>query len=415
MWSSSARAQTPMPVASGAPQMPGMTMAMPSPPLGISDTRDGSGTAWVPDESAMPGLMKHGSTWMLMLHWSVFAEFIKTTSDRGDQQFGSVNWVMGMAQRNAGGGLFSVRAMLSAEPVTVRKCGYPNLLQTGESCNGSALHDRQHPHDLFMELATDFRRPLSEHVALEVYGALAGEPALGPVAFPHRASAMPNPIAPMSHHWLDSSHVSFGVATAGIYGEKWKAEGSLFNGREPDDRRYGLDLGPLDSYSGRLWLMPNARWALQVSGGHLKEAEVGSDGHAEDVNRLTASAMYHRLIGGRMWATTFAAGRNSAHGRPTSAFLAETSLDVTRRDQWFGRAEIAEKTNEDLVLSPTVKAQVFTLSKLQAGYTRWSSWQGMRTGIGGSLGVSIVPDVLRSTYGSRSPLDFTVFVTVRPR
>lgn len=420
-FSSAASAQMTMPMKPQASME--KPMAMPQAPLGIGDARDGSGTSWLPDESVMAGPMIHGPSWMFMVHWNAFAQFVKTQGDRGDQQFGSVNWLMGMAQRNVDGGLFSARVMLSAEPLTVGKCGYPNLLQTGESCNGSHLHDRQHPHDVFMEVAADYRRAFTKNVAFELYGGLAGEPALGPVAFPHRASALPNPIAPISHHWLDSTHISFGVVTAGIYGRKWKAEGSMFNGREPDDQRFGFDLGALDSYSARLWLMPTRRLALQVSAGHLNEVEREGNGVAENVNRVTASAMYHRLVRSRLWATTIAWGRNSVQNfpnsafitkTPTSAFLAETALDLTARDQWFGRAEITGKATDELVL-PQTKVETFTITKLQTGYTRWLPWQKVRTGVGGSLGVSVLPEGLRLSYGSRAPFDFNVFLTIRPR
>jgi hypothetical protein len=354
----------------------------------------------------MSGTMKHGSTWMTMTHWNVFGQYIKTTGPRGDDQAGSVNWLLLMASRDAGGGVFTARAMLSAEPLTVRKCGYPNLLQTGESCNGVDLHDRQHPHDLFMELAADYRRALNNDVAFQIYGGLSGEPALGPVAFPHRPSAMPNPIAPITHHWLDSSHISFGVATAGIYGRKWKAEGSIFNGREPDDRRWNLDLDKLDSYSGRLWLMPTRRLALQVSAGHLTEAEDGAD-----VVRVTASATYHRLVDDKLWATTFAWGVNREHGESAPGFLAETAFDATRRDQVFLRGEIVQKGSHDLVLSGH---DDFTVSKLQAGYTRWLPSSRVRAGIGGSVGLSFVPSMLEAAYGARARSEFSVFVTIRP-
>src|SRR5262245_20561728 len=223
-------------------QMPMSHQMMPEEPLGLDRARDGSGTSWLPDASPMQGLMTQRGSWMLMLHGNGFLEFIKTGSDRGDDQFGSINWLMGAGQREIASGQLQLRGMISAEPATVGRCGYPALLQTGEFCNGTSLHDRQHPHDLFMELAADYRRAINESVAVERDGGPAGEPALGPPAFPHRLSAMPNPIAPISHHWLDSTHISFGVVTGGLYGKKWKAEASAFNGREPDDRRYNLDL-----------------------------------------------------------------------------------------------------------------------------------------------------------------------------
>lgn len=153
------------------------------------------------------------------------------------------------------------------------------------------------PHDVFMELAASYERPLTDAVAFQLYGGPAGEPATGPGAYPHRLSAMPSSMAPISHHWLDATHISFGVITAGLYGRQWKLEGSAFNGREPDERRNNLDLGALDSRSGRLWFLPNANLALQVSAAQLTDAEQEPGGGARhDATRSTASATYHRPL-----------------------------------------------------------------------------------------------------------------------
>lgn len=394
-------------------------------PLGLGSARDASGTSWVPDESATHGVMRHQGAWMLMLHGNGFLEFIKTGSDRGDDQFGSINWIMGMAQRPAGGGQLQFRLMLSAEPATVGRCGYPTLLQSGEFCRGEALHDRQHPHDFVMEASVGYRRPINDAIAFEVYGGPAGDPALGPTAFAHRPSAMPNPVAPISHHWLDSSHISFGVLTGGVYGRRWKTEASIFNGREPDDQRWGLEAAPLDSYAARLWFMPTPQWALQVSAGHLAEAEFRTSRPRTDVNRITASATYHRLVNDRLWATTVAWGQNRepddpvSHGsaedaHTTAALTAETAADVTAKDTVFGRAEMAGKTASELSL-PAGTGQMFTVGKLQAGYTRWlRDTGGLRIGVGGSAGVSLIPEALSSAYGGRSAGEFAVFLTVRP-
>jgi hypothetical protein len=179
----------------------------------------------------------------------------------------------GTARRKAAGGDLMARAMMSAEPVTVGECGYPDLLATGESCKGGRqLHDRQHPHDLFMELAAGYERELTPGLGLHLYGGPVAEPALGPTAYPHRVSALPNPIAPIGHHWFDATPISFGVATAGLFGRRWKLEESIFNGRKPDENRYDIDLDRLDSYSGRLWVTPNDHWALQASAGRLVDA-----------------------------------------------------------------------------------------------------------------------------------------------
>jgi hypothetical protein len=172
---------------------------------------------------------------MFMGHGAAFLQYLHESGDRGSEQTGSINWLMGMARRSAGGGQVTLRAMVSFEPWTIGGCGYPNLLATGEVCEGETIHDRQHPHDLFMELAAQYKRPLGKGLRLELYGGPVGEPALGPVAFMHRVSGLPNPIAPMTHHWFDSTHITFGVVTAGLYAPRWKVEGSVFNGREPDE------------------------------------------------------------------------------------------------------------------------------------------------------------------------------------
>jgi hypothetical protein len=390
-----------------------MAMMMPANPLGIDHARDGSGTSWMPDAVPMQGRMWHRGDWMLMLHGNGFLQVVTTGTDRGDTQFGSVNWAMGMAQREWGGGQLQLRSMVSAEPVTVGRCGYPMLLQSGESCRGEALHDRQHPHDMFMEVGASYRREINPSIAWEAYAALSGEPALGPTGFPHRFSAMPNLVAPISHHWLDSTHVSFGVVTGGVYGRRWKLEGSAFNGREPDDARYGFDLAALDSVSGRAWYMPSPNWALQVSAGHLTAAEQHPGEDAEDVSRFTASATHSRAIGGRILASTFAWGLNREHDHSSSALLAETALDLTARDTVFARGEIVGKTPADLAL-PLAEDGVFTTGKVQGGYTRWfRTVRGVAFGAGGSLGLAFLPEAVQPYYGKRIGAEAAVFLNVR--
>lgn len=408
----------PAPVGAQEMSMP-MSMPMehrqqddPKTPLGIPMTRDGSGTSWLPTESRMQGAMREHGPWTLMVHGNGFLQFLDAGSERGDRQFGSTNWIMAMAQRAMAGGQFTARAMFSADPATVGRCGYPNLLQTGESCRGERLHDQQHPHDVFMELALDYRRELASSLAFEVYGGPSGDPALGPTAYPHRPSAMPNPLAPITHHWLDASHISFGVVTGAVYGPRWKAEGSVFNGREPDDRRANFDFGAMDSVSGRLWLMPTARWAIQVSAARLIEGDAHGPGVREDVTRVTASATYHRMVNQRLWATTIAVGwnRESTHSSP--GLLAETAADVTTRDTVFARGEVVSKTAADLVV-PDVDA-TFTVTKVGIGYTRWlPAFHGIQTGIGGGTGVALLPPGLRAVYGGRTAGEFSVVLTVR--
>ena len=305
--------------------------------------------------------------------------------------------------------------MISLEPATIGGCGYPDLLATGELCERDSIHDRQHQHDLLMEVAAEYDRPLRGNVRWQLYGGLAGEPALGPVAFPHRSSAMPNPIAPIGHHWLDATHITFGVVTTGVFTSRWKVEGSLFNGREPDENRWDIDLAALDSFSGRISFAPSASLVLQVSAGHLNDAEEGEGSlPPADVDRVTASLTYHRRAGaGSLWASTLAWGRNEEHNLASHAFLAESSVTVAERDVWFGRVEVGTKPAHDLHAHEF--AGVMTVGKLQAGYTRYlASASGLRLGVGGLASLSFVPEALKPHYGRRANPGVGFFVTVRP-
>ena len=381
----------------------------------ISMARDGSGTSWLPDETPMYAFHRQQNSWMLTFHSNVFLQYLKEAGERGSDQAGSINWFMGMAQRPAGAGQLMLRGMVSAEPWTIRGCGYPDLLATGEACNGEAIHDRQHQHDLFMELAAQYTRPIAGGIRLQLYGAPVGEPALGPVAFMHRISGLPNALAPITHHWFDSTHITYGVVTAGLLSPRWKAETSIFNGREPDEHRKDFDVAAMDSWSARLWFLPTQRWALQVSGGHLNEAEQGHDGGPRvDVRRLTASATYHRPIReDSLWAITAAWGRNTESGESTNAMLVESSVTLRERHTVFGRFEWSDKSGHDLVVQP--EHEVFTVAKLQGGYTRYfRNWRGWTPGLGAAISSAIVPRSLEPVYGSRLNPGVAVYATVRP-
>jgi hypothetical protein len=378
-------------------------------------SREGSGTAWLPQTTPMYAFHRDVGSWQVMLHGNAFLQYLADAGDRGRDQAGSINWLMVMARHEVGAGRVGLRGMFSAEPWTIRGCGYPDLFASGERCGGQTNHDLQHPHDLFMELAAEYVQPISETMNWQVYGAAAGEPALGPVPFPHRASALPNPVAPISHHWLDSTHVSFGVVTSGVYTARWKAEGSVFNGREPDEYRKTIDFGALDSFSGRLSFAPSDGWMLQVSAGHLREAEAGDTAESArtDVNRVTASAMYHRALGAAgLWATTVAWGRNSEEHHATHAMLVETSLAANAHDTWYGRFEVNGKSPHDLVVDAA--DQVFTLSKIQGGYTRYlGDWYAVTPGLGLSGSAAIAPSSLKRVYGGRVNYGFAIYLTLR--
>jgi hypothetical protein len=357
-------------------------------------------------------------TWQWMFHGNAFVQYLNEAAaeHHGSEQFGSINWIMAMARRPAGSGHVGLRAMASFEPATIGGCGYPDLLATGELCEGDSIHDRQHPHDFLMELAGEYERPIGGNVRWQVYGGPAGEPALGPVSYPHRPSAMPNPLAPIGHHWFDATHITFGVVTTSVFTNRWKAEASLFNGREPDEDRWDLDLDALDSYSARFSFAPTSDLVLQISAGHLAEAEPGEgDLPRVDVDRMTASATYHRRAGDRSFlATTLLWGRNEEHGVATHAVLAESSLTVAERDVWFGRFELAGKAAHDLH-ALEFGDRVFTVGKLQGGYTRYlASLAGMQVGVGGHAAVSFVPDELAPRYGSSANAGFGVYLVIRP-
>lgn len=378
-------------------------------------TRDGSGTSWLPDETPIYALHAQAGGWMLMGHGNVFLQYLRDGGTRGSGQAGSINWLMGMAERPVGSGRVMLRGMVSLEPWTIGGCGYPDLLATGERCGGEAIHDRQHPHDLFMELAVRYDRPIGRGVRLQLYGGPVGEPALGPVAFMHRVSGLPNPLAPITHHWFDSTHITYGVVTGGLHGRRWKAEASVFNGREPDERRTDFDVAAMDSWSGRLSWLPTSRWSLQVSGGRLHEAEAGHDGDAPiDVDRLTASATYHRATAGNvLWASTLGWGRNvEPSATATNALLFETSVTVRERDGWYGRFEWAQKSGHDLEIAEHGIAGV---AKLHAGYTRYlARWNGLTPGLGAAVSAGIVPRRLVTAYGGRVTPGVGVYLTLRP-
>jgi hypothetical protein len=365
--------------------------------------------------------------WALMLHGNAFGQFLyESGSDHHrSHQAGSINWMMAMADRQVGRGHIGFRGMFSLEPFTIRGCGYPDTVATGEICRRDTIHDRQHPHDLFMEVAVTYDRPLTSSLRWQLYGGPSGEPALGPPAFPHRLSAFANPIAPVAHHWLDSTHISFGVATAGVYGRRWKVEGSAFNGREPDPQRTDFDLAALDSFSGRVSWAPTQALSFQVSGGHLRQAEANPGSlPPTDVNRTTASAIYHRRIGGDgWWATTAAYGMNSHVAiipgaapvdQRTHAGLVETAVSRGERHTWFGRVELVGKPAHDLH-ADEYRARIFPLAKLQSGYVRYlRPWKGVLPGIGGSIDATVLPPELAPRYDGRVAPGFGVFLNVRP-
>lgn len=385
--------------------------------LGIPESRTGSGTSWLPDAAPMHAYHVMARSWSLMIHGVAFGIYDRQFDRRGDEQINSTNWGMVMATRPFAGGQLQLRGMFSAEPFTVGSEGYPLLLQTGESFKGQPLHDRQHPHDLFMELAALYERPVAKNLAFSLYLAPVGEPALGPVAYPHRPSASADPFAPISHHWQDATHISFGVITAGLFSRTMKLEGSLFNGREPNEDRYDFDYRgrSLDSYAGRLTVNPNPHWSLSVSWGFLKSPEELQPN--ESTHRASASVLYSGSLGMTgSWSGAVIYGVNTHPGTdPSNSITAETSLDPDPRNSLFGRVEYVNKTAEDLVLSGVPDDRRFNLSNIVLGYVRkLVRTSGLEIGIGVRGAVTFVPVTLEDVYGSRTPLGLAAYLRVRP-
>ena len=409
--------------ARGMPGMPGMVMPTDTArmamsmdgPLGISMERSGSGTTWIPDAVILPSRHFMAGKWMVMLHGFVFGQYDYQEGPRGDEQWGSLNWAMLMADREVGGGQLTLRFMPSLDPWTVGRCGYPMLAQSGETCHGEPLVDRQHPHDFFMELAAMYERAVSPSLALMVYAAPAGEPALGPVAFMHRPSAMDEPQAPLGHHWQDATHISFGVVTTGIYTRKWRLEASAFNGHEPDERRWNFDPIRLNSYSGRLTLNPTANWSFSLGYGRLDNPE--REEPAEDVRRLVASAMHGRVLGrDGQWATTLIYGRNEPQGHDASqSVLLESEAVLNRRHTVFGRAEYVQKTGHDLQVAGIDEDARLNVSAVSLGYIlELTRGRGVTVGLGARGSVNVVPRTIEAAYGSRTPVGGMVFLRLRP-
>jgi hypothetical protein len=360
-------------------------------------------------------LYRQAGRWQWMAHGSLWVANLDDAGDRGHSGLASINWMMAMGRRQVGSGRVTLRAMASIEPWTVGGCGYPDLLASGEVCDGEAIVDQQHPHDAVMELALVYDHPIRSTVRWFVYGGPAGEPSLGPPAFPHRPSAQVNPIAPIAHHWLDSSHITYGVITAGVYGSRWKAESSLFNGREPDQHRRDLDLGPLDSFAGRVTFAPTSNLSLQASAGHLSQAEAAHGSEpSRDVTRVTASALLQGTVSrSGWWGATLAWARNSEDQVGTQAALAEVTVMLDERHAMFGRAEINSKEAHDLSLHGP--RQVFTVAKFQGGYTRYlRPIGGAQVGVGGLISAGLVPEALRTVFGSRVNVGYGVVFTIRP-
>jgi len=352
--------------------------------------------------------------WQFMQDGVLFAEFNHQSGPRGGDEFVAPNWWMGMAGRDVGRGRLTFTGMLSLEPATVGQDGYREILQAGEALNGLPLIDRQHPHDLFMQLAAVWRLPIGESTGFTLAGGPVGEPALGPVAFMHRASAADNPTAPLGHHIFDSTHVAFGVVTAAVDHAPFVIEGSLFNGREPDDQRWDFDFGRLDSFSGRLWYRPNAEWELQASSGRLVSPEQLEPGN---IVRSTLSASWTRRNDESISSVTAGLGRNDTDHGARHAFFLEGARHANMGTV-YGRfealqVETALLQTGEVVEGPAAEVKSPVLAFTAGGVREIFAWRGFEGGIGADVTFYGLPSTLQPTY-SPHPVSFKVFFRLRP-
>ncbi len=355
------------------------------------------------------------SPWMLMQDGVLFATLNDQGSPRGGTEFKSTDWWMGMATRPAGRGRLTLTGMLSLDALTATSHGYREIFQVGEEYKGAPLVDWQHPHDFLMQASVSYRLRLDYQSGLTIAAAPVGEPALGPIAFMHRASAAENPAAPLSHHTFDSTHIAMGVVTAGVDHGPWTVEASVFNAREPDENRWDLmDPGPLDSWSARVWYQPSPEWQFQVSHGFLKQPEALEPGN---IYRTTASAGWFRHRPDGFSAATFAYGRNEKASGPYSAYLAEAT-DRRGPVSIYGRFESVdtetallqgESASDEGIDVPPSRVTAITFGAVRDLRPR----RGFEIGIGGDVTLYAVPDTLVPQYGNH-PASFHLFVRIRP-
>ena len=391
------------------PSMPGMDMTAPAPDW-MPSIHAGSGTAWQP--ASLPGhlWMTSSGGWDLMAHGVVFLTYNQQGGPRGVGKAESVNWLMLMEQHKLGKGTLLFREMLSAESLTSPHPGFPQIFQTGETYHGAPLVDHQHPHNVFAELSAYYSLPIANSVSWELYGGPSAEPALGPVVFMHRGSASDLPAAPLSHHLQDSTHTSFGVVTTGVVVSRFKVEGSVFNGREPNEERWSIQLAALDSWSARASVAPSRNWVAQYSAGKLIHPEALEPGNEK---RQSASLEYNRPWRGGNWATSVVWGRKRKQETATTlnSYLVESTVNFLRRNYAYSRLELVDKDElfPQAAVHPAYRIGGYTFGGVR-DLVQSRAWE---LGLGADVTFYSKPAVLDSAYGA-NPVSFRVFLQVRP-
>ena len=389
--------------------MQGMKMEQES-TLQLPSPQQGSGTAWEPASAPEHSWMLMRGGWDFMAHGVIFIDYNQQGGPRGEGKGESVNWAMAMEQRRLGRGTILFRQMFSAESLTSPHPGFPELFQTGETYHGEPLVDHQHPHNVFAEIDMLYTRPISEKVSWEFYGGPSAEPALGPVMYLHRTSAGQLPMAPLSHHLQDSTHTSFGVVTTGFTIDRVKVEASAFNGREPNEERWSIQLAPLDSYSARASMAPARDWTAQYSIGRLEKPEALEPGSQW---RQTASVEYDRPLASGNWATSLIWGRvhKISDGVNLNGYTLESTLNFLRRNYVFTRLELVDKDElfPDAPTHPAYRIGAYTYGG-ERDLVQNREWQ---LGLGADVTIYSKPAVLDAAYGD-FPVSFQIFLRLRP-
>lgn len=386
--------------------------------LNLPMNRNGSGTGWMPDATPMYGYMLHYKKWMYMFHGSLFIRYnnqdITNEGNRGGEKFDAPNWIMAMGQRKIGKrGLFHFSSMFSLDPLTVGGEGYPLLFQTGETYNGKPLVDSQHPHDLFDELSVAYTHMISKDFDITGYLAYPGEPALGPTAFMHRISSFNNPDAPLSHHWQDATHITYGVATLGLRYKKFKLEGSSFTGREPDEDRYNFDTPRFDSYSFRLSFNPTENFSLQASHAFTKSPETLEP--EKNITKHSVSILHSVILGEKKHlSSALIWGANQTGNKLSHSALLESNLQMNKTAV-YGRYELVQKEGKDLQIPQTNgNDEIFLVKMLTIGASYnflTVANTNLRAGLQGSIYTS--DEKLNSYYG-KNPMALELYLHIVP-
>jgi hypothetical protein len=384
--------------------------------------QEGSGTSLNPASAPMPMRMFSRGGWRFNFMGNAFVTDTQQSGPRGGDKLYSTNAFMTSAEHSIGRGALLIEGMFSLEPATITDRRYPQLFQTGETAYGVPLEDGQHPHNFFMGLGVHYARPVGRNTIFEAYFAPVGDPALGPIAFPHRASADEIPQAPIGHHWEDSAHISYEVVTVGIKHKFMRLEASGFHGAEPGENRWIIATGAVDSWSTRLSIIPTPNWAAQVSVGRLTHPEALEAG---DVVRTTASVEYSRSIGTANWSTSFVFGRNhkTATGDDTNAFLLESVVPFRKSNFLTGRWELVDK-DELFAAQPAIEQQLaiaagfdtFRVGAYTVGYTRYFSlFSPIETGLGANFSAYTFPSAIVSFYGAHPfGVNFYLHLQLKP-